>query len=113
MCHASRLHPGEGASGHIVLVVEAATPADIAPILPAAWDLTEREQQITYLIARGAGTNEIAGKLFLPPFTVRDHIKTIFGKVGVASRGQLVARLYTEFYEPLHLLSNGVARSPT
>jgi hypothetical protein len=41
--------------------------------------------------------------LFLSHFTVRDHIKAIFGKVGVTSRGQLVARLYTEFYEPLRL----------
>jgi DNA-binding CsgD family transcriptional regulator len=102
VCHASRLHDAAGPD-RIALVVDAASPGDVAPILTAAWELTAREQQITYMIARGADTNEIARTLFLSHFTVRDHIKAIFGKVGVTSRGQLVARLYTEFYEPLRL----------
>ncbi len=34
--------------------------------------------------------------------TVRDHVKAIFAKVGVSSRGELVAKLFAEFYEPVH-----------
>jgi hypothetical protein len=33
---------------------------------------------------------------------VRDHIKAVFGKVGVTSRGELVAKLFAEHYEPTH-----------
>jgi hypothetical protein len=33
---------------------------------------------------------------------VRDHVKAIFGKVGVSSRGELVAKLFAEHYEPMH-----------
>jgi DNA-binding NarL/FixJ family response regulator len=31
---------------------------------------------------------------------VRDHLKAIFGKVGVTSRGELVAKLFAEHYMP-------------
>jgi hypothetical protein len=30
-------------------------------------------------------------------------VKAIFHKVGVSSRGELVAKLFAEHYEPLHL----------
>jgi hypothetical protein len=30
-------------------------------------------------------------------------VKTIFAKVGVSSRGELVAKLFAERYEPTHL----------
>ena len=32
-----------------------------------------------------------------------DYIKGIFEKVGVSSRGELVARLYAEHHAPVHL----------
>jgi hypothetical protein len=32
-----------------------------------------------------------------------DYVKAIFAKVGVSSRGELVARLFAEQYEPVHL----------
>lgn len=86
----------------VVVIVDVADPAEVAPIIVEAYDLTGREQQITRLIARGIGTADIAKRLFLSPHTVRDHVKVIFSKVGVSSRGELVAKLYTEFYEPAH-----------
>jgi hypothetical protein len=36
------------------------------------------------------------------PYTVRDYVKTIFEKVGVSSRGELVAKLFAEHYAPIH-----------
>jgi DNA-binding CsgD family transcriptional regulator len=103
VCHASCLHDADGGLRGIVAVIEPAKAAEIAPIIVQAYDLTEREQQITRLIARGAGTAEIAGELFLSGHTVRDHVKAIFAKVGVSSRGELVAKLFAEYYEPVHL----------
>jgi DNA-binding CsgD family transcriptional regulator len=103
VCHASLLCDADDALTGVAVVIEPATAAEIAPIIVQAYDLTEREQQITRLIARGAGTAEIAEELFLSAHTVRDHVKAIFAKVGVSSRGELVARLFADFYEPVHL----------
>jgi DNA-binding NarL/FixJ family response regulator len=85
------------------VVVEPAKAAEIAPIIVQAYELTDRERQITRLIARGAATGDIAEELFLSAHTVRDHVKAIFQKVGVSSRGELVAKLFAEHYEPVHV----------
>ena len=101
-CHASCLRRSDGGVGDTVLVIEAAQPSAIAPIVVEAYDLTPREQEIISLIARGAGTPQIADELILSRHTVRDHVKAIFAKVGVTSRGELVAKLFADFYEPAH-----------
>jgi DNA-binding NarL/FixJ family response regulator len=68
-----------------------------------AYALSPREQEVTRLIARGAGTAEIAATLFVSPHTVRDYVKTIFDKVGVSSRGEPTAKFFAEHYtRPLH-----------
>jgi DNA-binding CsgD family transcriptional regulator len=101
-CHASCLWDANGSLDQIAVVIELATATEIAPIIIQAYDLSDREQQIIRLIARGANTNDIAETLFLSPHTVRDHIKAVFGKAGVTSRGELVAKLFSEHYEPVH-----------
>jgi DNA-binding CsgD family transcriptional regulator len=103
VCHASLLCDADDVLTGVAVVVEPATAAEIAPIIVQAYDLTDREEQITGLIARGAGTAEIAEELFLSAHTVRDHVKAIFAKVGVSSRGELVAKLFADHYEPVHL----------
>ena len=81
-------------------------------------ELTERERAVTWLVARGLATREIGAELHLSPWTVQDHLKAIFGKVGVRSRGELVARLYRRRARA-HGLVSGVSdphrarRSPT
>jgi DNA-binding CsgD family transcriptional regulator len=109
VCHASCLRDADGALGDTALVIEPATPSEIAPLITEAYELTPREQQITELIARGVGTAEIADELFLSAHTVRDYVKAIFEKVGVSSRGELVARLFAEHYVPVHLAGERVA----
>jgi DNA-binding CsgD family transcriptional regulator len=44
-------------------------------------------------VLSGNATADIARHLFISPHTVHDHLKSLFGKVGVGSRGELVARL--------------------
>jgi DNA-binding NarL/FixJ family response regulator len=76
--------------------------APVAPIIVQAYELSPREQEITELISQGFGTAEIAGRLHLSAHTVRDYVKAIFEKVGVSSRGELVAKLFAEHYAPIH-----------
>ena len=45
-----------------------------------------------HLLAEGLSNREIARKLFLSPNTVRTHTHNIYGKLGVHSRMQAVAR---------------------
>ena len=56
---------------------------------------------MTELVARGHPTSGIAQRLHLSPWTVQDHLKSIFEKVGVSTRGELVARLFFEQRGPL------------
>ncbi len=94
--HASCLRLSDGAIGQTALVIEPARAAEIAPLIVTAYELSGREQEIVQLIARGFPTNDIASTLFLSPHTVRDHVKAIFEKVGVSSRGELVAKVFAE-----------------
>ncbi len=54
--------------------------------------LTDREMEVLHLLADGLSNREIARKLFLSPHTVRTHTYNIYGKLGVHSRMQAVAR---------------------
>jgi DNA-binding CsgD family transcriptional regulator len=58
-----------------------------------AWNLTPREREVAALIIEGRSSDDIATSLFLSPHTVRDHVKAIFGKVGVHNRQHLTATL--------------------
>ncbi len=54
--------------------------------------LSERELQVLELIAAGLTNPEIAARLFLALNTVKAHTRNIYGKLGVHSRTQAVAR---------------------
>ena len=50
--------------------------------------LTQREIEVLGLLARGLSNEDISGQLFLSEGTVRNHISSIVGKLGVADRTQ-------------------------
>ncbi len=41
------------------------------------------------MLAAGATTREAAGRLFLSPKTVEYHLRSVYGKLGIASRAAL------------------------
>lgn len=101
--HGSCLREGDGRLGGTAVVIEPAQPAEIVPIIVEAYELTDREREVTALIARGLGTAEIADTLYLSRHTVRDHVKSVLDKIGVGSRVELLARLFGDhYYQRLH-----------
>ena len=83
-----------GPDAATTVVVGPAPTEEVAPLVASAYGLSPRERAVTRLVARGLATTAIGVELHLSPWTVQDHLKAIFGKVGVRSRGELVARLY-------------------
>jgi DNA-binding NarL/FixJ family response regulator len=56
--------------------------------------LSEREREVLRLIARGATNGEIAATLYIAEATVKTHIGSIFGKLGVRDRSAAIVFAY-------------------
>jgi pimeloyl-ACP methyl ester carboxylesterase/DNA-binding CsgD family transcriptional regulator len=54
-------------------------------------DLTARERDVLSVLAQGLDNRGIAARLKISEKTVRNHVSTIFSKIGVTSRAQAVA----------------------
>ena len=77
------------------LLAEFAT-AGTGPAIPAdrLADLTTREREMMTLAAHGLSNDQIAGRLFLSPLTVKTHINRAMMKLAVRDRAQLVVLAY-------------------
>lgn len=84
----------------VAVIVEPAHPARISPLLMSAYNLTEREQDVTRLVLQGDSTALIARRLVVSPHTVQQHLKRVFEKTGVRSRRDLVGKVFFAHYEP-------------
>lgn len=95
--HASEMS-GLGPGRHVAVVVEPATPAEIAPFILLAYGLTRREAEVAQLALQGKSNKVLARELRISENTVEDHLKAILGKVGVGTRGELTARIFSDHY---------------
>jgi DNA-binding CsgD family transcriptional regulator len=94
----------EGRSeGRVAIVLERSATQRATALRLEAHGVTPREREVAALLARGLSNPEIATTLMLSPFTVQDHIKSLFEKTGVGSRQELVARIFLDDYLP-HLV---------
>lgn len=65
-------------------------------------ELTQRETEVLRLMANGAKNDEIAAALVITNQTVKNHVRSIFNKLGVDSRVDAV----------LYALEHDLAASP-
>lgn len=84
----------------VAVTLEPADPIKLAPLVMEAYGLSGREQEVVALLLRGRSTREISETLFLSAHTVQDHLKSIFTKVGVRSRRELVSVFLFRHYLP-------------
>jgi DNA-binding CsgD family transcriptional regulator len=98
LIHASCLHSGDATAANTAVVIEPAKASEVAALIVDAYELTPREVDVTRALARGLNTTEIARELHLSRYTVQDHLKSVYEKTGVSSRGELVAKMFADHY---------------
>ncbi len=79
---------------HVVALTErdSLSPEDLKVYLSSR-GITGREAQVVDGVLRGLKNAEIARELFICEYTVKDHLKHVFGKLSVSSRGGLIRSL--------------------
>lgn len=87
------LHSSWMSSDAIAIVIEPAVPAETVPLTLLGYGLTSREASIAQLVIRGSSTKQIVNELQISAYTVQDHLKAVFDKIGVRSRRELTAQL--------------------
>jgi DNA-binding CsgD family transcriptional regulator/tetratricopeptide (TPR) repeat protein len=79
---------------------ETARKRDISPLA----QLTPQELQVARLVGDGATNKAVAAQLFVSPKTVEYHLRKVFDKLGIASRGELIRIELDEQPEAQHLV---------
>jgi DNA-binding NarL/FixJ family response regulator len=88
------LHPDVASKVVAAFSSASSEPAEAAPLPPVFADgsdptqLTEREREVLALLARGASNREISEALYIASGTVKNHLSSILGKLGVRDRTQ-------------------------
>ena len=80
--------------GPVAVTLRAATATEIFDLLCRAYAFSTRERDVVAAVVGGHSTREISARLCISPHTVQDHLKSVFGKIGVRSRRELLARLH-------------------
>jgi DNA-binding NarL/FixJ family response regulator len=76
------------------LIAEFATRARQPRPTPGLDSLTEREREVTGLVAAGLSNDEIAERIFVSPATAKTHVSRAMIKLNARDRAQLVVFAY-------------------
>lgn len=81
----------DGAGSIVVACIRELSPEREA--VKRYYGLSDREAQVVELVLRGYGNRDVAAALGIAPNTAKKHLSSIFNKVGVDTRSQLISRL--------------------
>lgn len=94
--HASHLTGMTVSPGTVAVTIQRAPPADVAALVFHAHGLTARERQLARLLLDGLPNTDIAHRLHISTYTVRDHVKAVLDKLGVHSKRELIASILSQ-----------------
>ncbi len=84
----------DGVANAIAVGVHGASAEDILALVARAHGLTARERELVALVREGLDTRELAERMVISRYTVQDHLKAVFEKLGVRSRRELVTGMF-------------------
>jgi DNA-binding CsgD family transcriptional regulator len=87
-------------NGEIAVTLRDATAGETFDRLCRVYALTRRERQVVAALAGGLDTRAVAERLSISRHTVQDHLKSVFAKLDVNSRRELVATFGTSANAP-------------
>ena len=81
-----------GADAQIAVTLRSATAGETFDLLCRAYALSRREREVVEALLAGLDTRALAQRLSISRHTVQDHLKSVFEKLGVHSRRELLAK---------------------
>jgi DNA-binding CsgD family transcriptional regulator len=78
-------------SGPVAIVIRPAARESVLDVVLRRLGLSAREREVARLTVGGHPAKAVAGALHLSPWTVQDHLKRVYDKTGVRTRGDLSA----------------------
>jgi DNA-binding CsgD family transcriptional regulator len=84
----------------VAVIISPTREPEVANLIVQAYGLTARESDVARFVLGGRSTRAIAEAMHVTRYTVQDHLKSIFEKVGVRSRRELVAQLFLQHCAP-------------
>ncbi|MPY59573.1 helix-turn-helix transcriptional regulator [Streptomyces spongiae] len=85
------LNPG----GAVAVLVRAVPPRQLLGSLGSWYGITARERQVIEYLLDGSAAKQIARHLDVSLHTVHDHLKSVYRKLGVSGRAELLTALNT------------------
>jgi DNA-binding NarL/FixJ family response regulator len=77
----------------IAVVLQPAAVHQLLETLAACNKLSSRESEVLGLLAHGLAGKQIARELAISPFTVNEHLRSLYRKCGVTGREELLGHL--------------------
>jgi DNA-binding CsgD family transcriptional regulator len=60
---------------------------------PGSGGLAPAQTRVTELVLQGRSTQQIVNEVYISAYTVQEHVRAVFDKLGVRSRSDLMASL--------------------
>jgi two-component system, NarL family, nitrate/nitrite response regulator NarL len=94
--HAGEIWLDRPTMGRLLREMSGREEKEIDPELAKIESLTQREREVVALIAEGLKNKQIAGRLFISETTVTHHLSSIYSKLGVSDRLELVIYAFAQ-----------------